>query len=82
MKLELLNEGDLLKALQKATGANYGRRSLLSLSTTDTKPKNGGDFGSRVLGFTSQPSGIPLKPRHRKFLGVSTRQFSLSPPGL
>jgi len=82
MKLELLTEGDLLKAVQKASGANYGRPSLTSLSFTDTKPKKGGDTGSRVSGFTSQPTGMPMKPRHRRFLGVSTRQFSLSPPGV
>jgi hypothetical protein len=82
MKLQLLSEGDFMRALQHASGASYGRKSLLGLSTADTKPENGGDSGSRVSGFTSQATGVPMKPRHRRFLGVSTRQFSLSPPGL
>ena len=82
MKLVLLSEGDLMRALQVASGASYGRKNLLSLSFNDTKEKNGGDAGSRATGSTSQPSGMPMKPRHRRFLGVSTRQFSLSPPGL
>jgi hypothetical protein len=82
MKLELLNEGDFMRALQHASGASYGRKSLLGLSSKDVKPENGEDFGSRVAGFTSQPTGVPRKPRHRKFLGVSTRQFSLTPPGI
>jgi hypothetical protein len=82
MKLLLLSEGDLIKALARASGHQYGRKPILGMSTIDTKPDNGGDFGSRVSGFTSQATGVPMKPRHRRFLGVSTRQFSLSPPGL
>jgi hypothetical protein len=84
MKLLTLSEGDLLKALTHATGAQYSRKSLLSMSADDIKTRadNGQDAGSRVSGFTSQATGVPIKPRHRKFLGVSTRQFSLSPPGL
>ena len=80
MKLSTLNEGDLKRALMIASKKPY--RSLSGISSSDIKPENGQDFGSRVAGSTSQPSGIPLKPRHRRFLGVSTRQFSLSPPGL
>ena len=80
MKLQSLSEGDLQRALMHASKKPY--RSLSGVSNSDIKPKNGQDFGSRVAGFTSQPSGVPLKPRHRRFLGVSTRQFSLSPPGL
>jgi hypothetical protein len=82
MKLLLLSEGDLIKALARACGSQYGRKPLLQMSTIDTKPENGGDSGSRATGFTSQSSGTPMKPRHRRFLGLSTRQFSLSPPGL
>jgi hypothetical protein len=82
MKLITLSEGDLTKALAHATGLKDKNKSLADLSPLDVKPENGQDFGSRVAGNTSQPSGVPIKPRHRRFLGMPTRQFSLQGPGL
>jgi hypothetical protein len=82
MKLKLLSEGDLVKALAHASGVPYGRTSISNLTSNDIKPKDGGDFGSRIAGATFLPSGVPLKPRHRRFLGMPIRQFSLQPPGL
>jgi len=80
MKLQILREGDLLRALARGAGISYGRKSSLNLSTLDVKPENGQDFGSRAAGATFLPSGMPRKPKHRRFLGMG-RQFSLTPPG-
>ena len=82
MKLTLFSEGDLSKALAHATGVKSNHKSLAQLTPLDVKPENGQDFGSRTSGSTSQPSGVPIKPRHRRFLGMPTRQFSLQGPGL
>jgi hypothetical protein len=81
MKLHLLSEGDLLRALARASGISFGRKSSLNLNSLDVKPENGQDFGSRAAGATFLSSGVPRKGRHRKFLGMG-RPFTLTPPGL
>lgn len=80
MKLSLLQEGDFMRALAHASGSSYGRKSSLNLNSLDVKPENGQDFGSRAAGSTFLPSGVPRKPRHRRFMGIASRQFSITPP--
>lgn len=77
MKLQTLSEGDFTKALARATGMSYGIKSRANLERAT--PLSGGDFGSRVLGTTYLPTGVPLKQRHRRFFGMG-RQFGLVPP--
>jgi hypothetical protein len=45
MKLVLLSEGDLVKALARAANAKSRHKSLSGLSPVDVKPENGQDFG-------------------------------------
>lgn len=75
MKLSLLYEGELLRAAKLATGMPHKQSQI------NKKPACGCDSGARDLQNISQPSGVPLKPRHRKFLGMS-RQFGIQPPRL
>ncbi len=72
MKLSTLNEDDGIQQLARAVGRSYGIKPRGNPGSTSM---SGLDRGARALGNTSMPSGIPSKPRHRRY-------FSIVPPGV
>ena len=59
-------QDNVLKTLRRAAGLQYGIRDRVQ------RPSLGADSGSRIAGNTYMPTGIPLKPEHRKFFGIPT----------
>jgi hypothetical protein len=71
MKLSSIVEGLMSQSIDaalKVDGLNgIGQRSVLH----NPELNAGADMGSRVLGGTSYPTGVPTSARHRKFLGFN-----------
>lgn len=71
MKLSTIYEGlisQTIDAALKNDGLNgIGQRAVLHNPQLDA----GADMGSRVLGGTSYPTGVPTSARARKFLGFN-----------
>jgi len=71
MKLKQINQNlseQLSQGLLSSSASSYNH-----LYNT----MSGHDFGSREVGSTSSPSGIPHNPRHRAFLGLEKRHGAI-----
>lgn len=71
MKLSHIAEGFLSHKLKEALPHSYFNRPMVHSNLPALS--RGFDQGNRVGGYTFLPSGIPHKPRHRRFLGLSNR---------
>ena len=70
MKLRQISEnlmGQQLQNMFNANGAYFSRPDLQTSTATSTM---GHDAGAQNAGLTRQPTGVPRKKRHRKYLGV------------
>lgn len=54
----------VIKPIARVAGLDYGIKPRVQ------KPSLGVDTGARTIGQTYLPTGIPLKPEHRKFFGI------------
>ncbi len=72
--MQNLNEGLLSQLLtQTLKSNNYfntGRQQNIE------NPTSGFDAGSRALGDTSYPMGVPTSQRHREYFGMSMKPTS------
>lgn len=72
MKLRQINENMIMQQLRgQLHGAGYFNRA--SIHSQQQNPIAGYDFGSRILGNTYLPTGVPNKARHQRFLGMERR---------
>ena len=69
MKLKAIGEGFMSQKLREVMrdDEHLGNRNRLPAAAT------GYDAGNRVDGNTQLPTGVPLKPRHRKFFGMEVK---------
>jgi len=83
MKLRQINEG-MIGQLMRATSRTMGYMgNNMPLTDPMYSPSSGHDSGARINGGgVMLPTGIPNKPRHRAYLGLRNRGFSLMPPSL
>lgn len=72
MKLNNIAEGFMSQKMREALPGGYLNRPFVH-TNLPYFGASGFDSGSRISGNTSYPSGIPNKPRHRRFLGLSNR---------
>jgi len=70
MKLRTLSEDDLLTAVQRNTAKAYGTRPRLH-AATPYNAMQGLDAASKAAGMTLQPTGVPHKPRHRRYFSLT-----------
>lgn len=68
MKLNSIGEGFLAQKMREA----IRDEEHISLGSRLPMPSSGHDKGSRASGATQQPTGVPLKPRHRKYFNMDT----------
>lgn len=71
MKLSQIRESLANQALNVKAGRTGIATDTQQVANSQEIPPQGLDAGSRASGNTNLPTGIPTKPRHRKFLGVS-----------
>ena len=78
MKLRQINENLIMQQVrgQLQRSGPYTARPFLH-SGHLYNASSGFDAGSRVAGNTSSATGVPIKPRHRKFLGLEQRPGSI-----
>jgi hypothetical protein len=68
MKLEEIAEGFMTQKLRECFRDDEKlMQDKLPVAAT------GFDAGNRTLGHTSYATGVPRKPRHRKFFGMDTK---------
>jgi len=69
MKLRKINEGFMAQKMREVLRdeEHIGQRDKLPLAAS------GHDAGSRVAGNTQMATGVPLKPRHRKYFGMEVK---------
>ena len=79
MKMSLLSENDIASTLAKASGLSVIAKMR---SNTSRQTAGGNDGFGSVGGRQYGSSGIPSKPRHRKFLGCGQRPGAITPPGV
>lgn len=79
MKLSQINEtliahqlGNFLKSHSPGSPSLYFGKPTLK-TTVLYNPDNGTDSGAVISSNTQNATGVPRKPRHRKFLGLSNR---------
>ena len=78
MKLNQITEGFLFQKLRdQLMSSGYFNRPILHAGGPDYQPSSGFDSGSRTSGNTSYAVGVPHKPRHRQFLGMTSRPGSI-----
>jgi len=73
----MINENRIETSLKNKFGRKYFGHPLANTSQSYNS-NSGHDSGSRAAGSTSSPSGIPHQPRHRQFLGISPKKFSIT----
>lgn len=70
MKLRDILEGLMSHSISGLS--SYANRPFLHQNYPNL-PSAGFDQGSRASSSLSQPTGVPKKPRHRRFLGMADR---------
>jgi|TARA_R110002110_G_scaffold22761_5_gene87880 hypothetical protein len=73
----MINENRLETSLKNKFGKKYFGQALAH-TPQSYNSNSGHDSGSRAAGSTSSPSGIPHQSRHRQFLGMSSKKFSIT----
>lgn len=82
MKLRQIHEG-MIGQLMRATNRTMGYLgNNLPLTDPMYAPASGHDSGARIYGAVMLPTGVPNKQRHRSYLGLRNRSFTLMPPHL
>lgn len=69
MKLKSIGEGFLSQKLREVMRDDEHLGGIDRLPAAAT----GYDAGNRAAGDTQLPTGVPLKPRHRKFFGMEVK---------
>lgn len=70
MKLKAIREGLMSNSISGLM--SYANRPFLHQNYPNL-PSAGFDSGSRASSSLSQPTGVPRKPRHRRYLGMADR---------
>ena len=71
MRLHDISESFIGHKLREAMPSSYFNRPMVHSNLPALS--SGFDHGNRVGGYTYLPTGVPIKPRHRRFLGLSNR---------
>ena len=69
MRLRAIDEGFMAQKIRETLRGD----NELGFTSRLPQPSSGHDSGSRVTGSTSMPTGVPIKPRHRKYFGMDTK---------
>ena len=69
MRLKAIDEGFMTQKIREALHGD----NELGYTSRLPQPSSGHDNGSRVTSQTSLPTGVPVKPRHRKYFGMDTK---------
>lgn len=73
MKLRQISENFIMQKLRdQLQSSGYFNRPIVR-TDQPFMPTSGHDSGSRIAGAISQPTGVPIKPRHRRYLGMEKR---------
>lgn len=75
MKLRSINENYLSQKMRDAIISSKALcdRPLPVASDAPYEPSSGHDAISQAAAATSQVTGVPRRPRHRRFFGMETR---------
>jgi hypothetical protein len=69
MKLKSIGEGFMSQKLRETIRGDEQLGGVNRLPVAAT----GYDAGNRTAGNTQMPTGVPLKPRHRKYFGMEVK---------
>lgn len=73
MKLRQISENFIMQKLRdQLQSSGYFNRPVVQ-TDQPYMPSSGHDSGSRAQGAVSQPTGVPTKPRHRRYFGMERR---------